>query len=157
MRRGTPRPTPPSRVRPLHLPTPGLTTPGLPLRESQRTPTPRSRRRRPSGPLRQLVSGLLCVVGAALLLQGLMILATRLNTLPLVSQAVANLIRGLSLLAAGLLQVVALLAVAALALLALLLLVGGLARLVRALITLLGTGGAPRSMVRSAGKRAALR
>jgi hypothetical protein len=86
-----------------------------------------------------------------------MILATRLNTLLLVSQAVANLIRGLSLLATGLLQVVALLAVAAFALLALLLLVGGLARLSRVLMILLGTGGAPRPLARSAGKEAAPR
>ncbi len=130
MRRGTTRPTPSDRVRPLHLPTPGL----IP-REPKQPPSPRSRRRRASGPLQQLLIGLLCVVGAAVLLRGLMALATRLNTLLLVSQAVANLIRGLSLLATGLLQVVALLAVAAFALLALLLLVGGLTRLLRVLIT----------------------
>lgn len=77
--------------------------------------------------------GLVCVAGGTLILWMLTALAERLNTLLLVSQAVANLIRGLSLLATGLLQILALLTVAALSLLALLLLVGGLARLVRAI------------------------
>lgn len=77
--------------------------------------------------------GVLCVAGGSAILTTLMALAERFNTLLLVSQAVANLIRGLSLLATGLLQVLALLTVAALALLALLLLVGGLTRLVRAI------------------------
>lgn len=63
----------------------------------------------------------------------LMALADQFNTLLLVSQAVANLIRGLSLLATGLLQMLALLTVATLTLLALLLLVGGLTRMVRAI------------------------
>lgn len=75
--------------------------------------------------------GLLCVAGATLILGGLLTLSERLNTLLLVSQAVANVIRGLWLLATGLLQLLALLAVAVLALLALLLLVGGLTRLIR--------------------------
>lgn len=130
MRRGTIKQSPSTRVRPLHLP-----TPGVPARDN---PAPRARpkRRRPSSPLQQLAIGMVCVVGAGLILRGLMSLATRFNTLLLVSQAVANLIRGLSLLAMGLLQVFALLAVAALALLALLLLVGGFTRLLR-----LMTGG----------------
>ena len=67
--------------------------------------------------------GLMCVVGGSLILAMLTALAERFNTLLLVSQAVANLIRGLSLLATGLLQILALLTVAALALFALLLLV----------------------------------
>jgi hypothetical protein len=125
MRRGTMRHPPSERIRPLHLPTPGLT---------QRKPTvPRTRprrRRRPSR-LKQLGMALVCVAGAALILAALRALSERLNTLLLVSQAVANLIRGLWLLSTGLLQLLALLAVAALALLALLLLVGGLTRLVR--------------------------
>ena len=73
-----------------------------------------------------------------MILTVLMALSERFNTLLLVSQAVANLIRGLTLRGAGLLQVLALLAVAALALLALLLLVGGLTRLLRLLA---GGGG----------------
>ncbi|MFN9546729.1 MAG: hypothetical protein ACK6AD_06625 [Cyanobacteriota bacterium] len=120
----------PSRVRPLHLPTPGAAP--RPQRSARSDP----KRRRPSSPLRQLAIAVVCVAGAGLILKGLMRLAERFNTLLLVSQAVANLIRGLSLLAIGLLQVVGLLAVAALALLALLLLVGGLTRLLR-----LMTGG----------------
>jgi hypothetical protein len=148
MRRGTTRPTPSARVRPLHLPTPGLTA---------RDPAPpaaprRSRRRRAPGPPQQLAIGLLCVIGAAVILRGLMLLATSLNTLLLVSQAVANLIRGLSLLATGLVQVVALLAVAALALLALLLLVGGLTRLMRALVALVNGGDGQAHGGRSATK-----
>lgn len=131
MRRGTMRQSPSSRVRPLHLPTPGLPAP-----PDHPSPRARPKRRRPSSPLQQLATGLVCVVGAGLILRGLMSLANRFNTVLLVSQAVANLIRGLSLLAIGLLQVLALLAVVALALLALLLLVGGLTRLLRLL-----TGG----------------
>ncbi|MEB3318064.1 MAG: hypothetical protein VKO39_07990 [Cyanobacteriota bacterium] len=128
------RPTSPHRVRPLHLP-----NPGLPPREP-RSPRSRPKRRRPASPLQQLAIAALCVTGAGLILKGLMSLAERFNTLLLVSQAVANLIRGLSLLATGLLQVLALLAVAALALLALLLLVGGLTRLLRLLTGGLGAG-----------------
>ncbi|MFM1800056.1 MAG: hypothetical protein RLZZ117_2334 [Cyanobacteriota bacterium] len=146
MRRGTMRQPPPSRVRPLHLPTPGLST-----REPTDPPSsrPRSRRRRTAAPLQQLGIGVLFVAGAAVLLRGLMELVTRLNTLLLVSQAVANLIRGLSLLATGLLQVVGLFAVAALALLALLLLVGGLTRLLRVLATMAGGGGVQRPSARA--------
>jgi hypothetical protein len=76
-------------------------------------------------------------------------LAERFNTLLLVSQAVANLIRGLSLLGAGLLQMVALLAVAALALLALLLLVGGLTRLLRLMAAVFGGGGNSRPLAKA--------
>jgi hypothetical protein len=77
--------------------------------------------------------GVLCIAGGSSILAALMALADQFNTLLLVSQAVANLIRGLSLLATGLLQMLALLTVAALTLLALLLLVGGLTRMVRAI------------------------
>jgi hypothetical protein len=133
------RPTPPSRVRPLHLPTPGSPSP-----EAATLPEGRSRpkRRRPFAPLRQLAIGVLCVTGAGVLLKGLMELVTRLDTLLLVSQAVANLIQGLALLAKGLLQMLGLSVVAALALLSLLLLMGGLTRLLRLLgLILAGSGG----------------
>jgi len=120
--------SPPSRVRPLHLPTPGLSQQGqLPSRK------PRPKRRKHTSRLKHLGMGVLCVAGGSLILTVLMALSERFNTLLLVSQAVANLIRGLSLLATGLLQLVALLTVALLALFALLLLVGGLTRLVRAI------------------------
>jgi hypothetical protein len=113
--------------------------------------------------LRQCAIGVLCVAAAGVLLKGLMELVTRLDTLLLVSQAVANLIHGLSLLATGLLQMLGLLAVAALALLALLLLMGGLTRLLRLAGRILagsggpGTGGpsAARSLSKGVGKAAA--
>lgn len=140
------RPTPPARVRPLHLP-----TPGLPPREPRSTRA-RPKRRRPSSPLHQLAIAVVCVAGAGLILKGLMGLAERFNTLLLVSQAVANLIRGLSLLGTGLLQVFALLAVAALALLALLLLVGGFTRLLRLMSGGMAGGGGAREMVNAPGK-----
>jgi hypothetical protein len=127
MPRGSMSPSPPSRVRPLHLPTPGISS------QSRATPR-RSRakgRKRPSK-LKHLGMGVLCIVGGSSILAALMALADQFNTLLLVSQAVANLIRGLSLLATGLLQMLALLTVATLTLLALLLLVGGLTRMVRA-------------------------
>lgn len=128
MPRGSMNPTPPSRVRPLHLPTPGVPQRGL-------SPMSRTRKRRRPHPsrLKHLGIGAICVAGGALILLSLTALAERFNTLLLVSQAVSNLIRGLSLLATGLLQIFAMLTVAALALLALLLLVGGLTRLVRAM------------------------
>lgn len=148
------RSKPPSRVRPLHLPTPG----GSPRDTAvQRESRARPKRRRPFAPLRQLGIGLLCVAGAGVLLKGLMELVTRLDTLLLVSQAVANLIHGLALLATGLLQVLALAAVAALALLSLLLLMGGLTRLLRlAGVILAGSGGgsADAPAARSPGKGA---
>jgi hypothetical protein len=77
----------------------------------------------------------------------LMGLAERLNTVLLVSQAVANLIRGLSLLATGLLQLLALLLVAVMALLAMLLLLGGLTRLLRLL-----AGGRPHGQGKPSAK-----
>ncbi|MEB3335696.1 MAG: hypothetical protein VKP70_12010 [Cyanobacteriota bacterium] len=131
------RPTPPSQVRPLHLPTPGS------FQRQAPRPGGRPKRRRPPSRLKQLAIGMVCVVGSALILMALMGLAERLNTLLLVSQAVANLIRGLSLLAIGLLQLLALLLVAAMALLALLLLLGGLTRLLRLLAG--GWAGAGRA------------
>lgn len=93
--------------------------------------------------------GVLCLAGGTLILAALTSLAERFNTLLLVSQAVANLIRGLSLLAMGLLQLVALLTVAALALLALLLLIGGITRMVRSIGGALDPEGKRRPMARS--------
>jgi hypothetical protein len=129
---------PPARVRPLHLPTPSLAAP--PSHSKRRKG---GRRRRKPARLKQLAMGVVCVVGGALILSALMALAERFNTVLLVSQAVANLIRGLSLLATGLLQLLALLTVAALALLALLLLVGGITRMVRAIGGALTAGSRP--------------
>ena len=94
---------------------------------------------------------MVCMAGASLILKGLLSLAERFNTLLLVSQAVANLIRGLSLLATGLLQMVALLAVAALALLALLLLVGAITRLLRLMAGVFGGGGSSRPLAKATG------
>jgi hypothetical protein len=133
------RSKPPSRVRPLHLPTPGGSpreTAGVPLNRAK------TKRRRPFAPLRQLAIGVLCMAAAGVLLKGLMELVKRLDTLLLVSQGVANLIHGLALLATGLLQMLALAAVAAMALLSLLLLMGGLTRLLRLMgVILAGSGG----------------
>ena len=145
MRRGTMRPTPSSRVRPLHLPTPGIP------RRDQRSTRSHQKRRGPTSPLQQLAIAMVCMAGAGLILKGLLSLAERFNTLLLVSQAVANLIRGLSLLATGLLQMVALLAVAALALLALLLLVGAITRLLRLMAGVFGGGGSSRPLAKATG------
>ena len=140
------RPTPPSRVRPLHLPTPGIRP------REQRSTRSHQKRRGPTSPLQQLAIAMVCIAGAGLILKGLLSLAERFNTLLLVSQAVANLIRGLSLLATGLLQMVALLAVAALALLALLLLVGAITRLLRLMAGVFGGGGSGRPMAKATGQ-----
>lgn len=154
MPRGSMSPIPPSRVRPLHLPTPGLQAQGKsPARRL------RSKRRHHPSRLKHLGMGVLCVGGGTLILVSLTALAERFNTLLLVSQAVANLIRGLSLLATGLLQLLALLTVAVLALFALLLLVGGLTRLVRAISSALASkgasnrsGGGPIKPIQSTGR-----
>jgi hypothetical protein len=78
-------------------------------------------------------TGLLLGAGGAGLLVGLMQIPDRLDALLLVSNAIANLIDGLSHLSIGVLQLAAVLMVVALALLALLLLVGGGVRIFRAL------------------------
>jgi hypothetical protein len=67
----------------------------------------------------------------------------RLDALLLVSNAIANLITGLSHLSIGVLQLAGVLMVVALALLALLLLVGGGVRIFRALSTPLGPPPGP--------------
>lgn len=106
----------------LHLPLPPAGEPSL----------PRRRRRRPASRWRQAGVGLLFVgVGAAILV-GLMQIPERLDTLLLVSNAIANVIAGLSRLGIGLLQLAGVLAVVVLALLALVLLAGGCLRLLRA-------------------------
>ncbi|WP_286194635.1 hypothetical protein [Synechococcus sp. CCY 0621] len=111
---------------PLHLPTPRGPTPGKGLQL-------RSRRRRPSSRWRQVLAGLMLIVAGALILVGLMQLPERLDALLLVSNAIANLIGGLSRLSMGILQLGSVIVVALLALMALLLLVGGGVRLVRGL------------------------
>lgn len=75
---------------------------------------------------------MLGAAGAGILV-GLMQIPERLDALLLVSNAIANVIAGLSRLGIGLLQLAGVLAVVLLALLALMLLVGGAVRLLRAL------------------------
>jgi uncharacterized membrane protein HdeD (DUF308 family) len=93
----------------------------------------RRRRRQPSSRWRQILAGLLLIVAGALILAGLMQLPEKLDALLLVSNAIANLIGGLSRLTMGILQLGSVIVVALLALLALLLLVGGGVRVVRAI------------------------
>jgi hypothetical protein len=76
---------------------------------------------------------LLLAAGVALLL-ALMRLPERLDTLLLVSNAIANLIGGLSKLGLGLLQLFGVLLLVGVVLLALAFLAGGLVRLARALL-----------------------
>jgi hypothetical protein len=68
------------------------------------------------------------------LVVGLMQLPQRLDTLLLLSTALANVIRGVQLLLLGLLQVVAVVLLVAVAVGALVLVVGGLVRFVRAFL-----------------------
>lgn len=79
-------------------------------------------------------AGLLLILAGGLILGGLMQLPDRLDTVLLVSNAIANLISGLSRLTIGVLQLGSLIVVALLALLALFLLVGGTVRLVRGIL-----------------------
>ncbi len=110
----------------LHLPTPRGPAPGKGLQL-------RRRRRRPGSRWRQVGAGLLLILAGVLILLGLMQLPERLDALLLVSNAINNLISGLSRLIMGILQLGSVIFVALLALLALLLLVGGSVRLVRGL------------------------
>jgi hypothetical protein len=80
-----------------------------------------------------VLAGLLLILAGSLILAGLMQLPERLDALLLVSNAIANLISGLSRLSMGILQLGSVIVVALLALMALLLLVGGGVRLVRGL------------------------
>lgn len=95
---------------------------------------PRRRRRRRIARWRQAGLGLLLALMGCGILTLLMQLPRRLDALLLVSTAIANLIRGLTQLGLGLLQLGVVLAVVLLALLALLLLAGGAIRLLRALL-----------------------
>ena len=91
------------------------------------------RQRRRKARWQQLGTGLLSLAGGAGLMFCLMLLPERLDTLLLVSNAIANLIGGLSRFGMGLLQLVAVLALAAVALGALVLLLAGVVRLLKAL------------------------
>jgi hypothetical protein len=77
--------------------------------------------------------GLLLVSAGISLLLALLRLPSQLDTVLLVSTAIANLIKGLTLMGLGLLQLAGVLAVALVALSALLLLGAGLSRWLRAL------------------------
>jgi hypothetical protein len=77
--------------------------------------------------------GLLLVSAGIALLLALLRLPSQLDTVLLVSTAIANLIKGLTLIGLGLLQLAGVLAVALVALSALLLLGAGLSRWLRAL------------------------
>ncbi len=92
------------------------------------------RRRRQPPRWRQFGVGLVFMVLGAVMLLGLLQLPERLDTVLLLSTAIAQLIGGLRSLLLGLLQLLAVMLVVLVALLALLLLVGGLVRLVRSLL-----------------------
>jgi len=126
----------PHSSRNLHLPNPTL---GKPDRGSR--PVLRRRISR----LRQVLMGLLLVTAGIALLLALLRLPSQLDTVLLVSTAIANLIKGLTLMGLGLLQLAGVLAVALVALLALLLLGAGLSRWLRAL--------APNSASQASGSR----
>jgi len=95
---------------------------------------PGAKRKRPPARIRQLAEALLLLAGGVGLLLGLMRLPERLDTLLLVSNAIANLIGGLSKLGLGLLQLLGVLVLVGVVLLALAFLLGGLVRLARALL-----------------------
>ncbi|MCP9791617.1 hypothetical protein KBZ20_06775 [Vulcanococcus limneticus Candia 3F8] len=92
------------------------------------------RRKRPTSRWRQLLDGVLLLAGGTGLLVGLWLLTERFDTLLLVSRAISDLLNGLARLGAGLLQLLSVLLLVGLALLALAMLVGGLVRLVRAVL-----------------------
>lgn len=125
----------------LHLPRPD----GPPAPEGPILRRSRGRRRRRVHRLRQAGMGLALGAGGVALLAALVRLPERLDALLLVSQALANVIGGLSRLGLGLLQLGAVLAVVLLALLALLLLAGSAVRLWRALLPRPGAEAAPVS------------
>ena len=110
----------------LHLVRPGRSGP----------PGPRHvfRRKRPPSRGRHLLDGVLLLAGGTGLLVGLWLLTERFDTVLLVSRAISDLLNGLARLGAGLLQLVSVLLLVGLALLALAMLVGGLVRLVRAVL-----------------------
>ena len=83
---------------------------------------------------RQLLSGLLLLALGAGLLVGLMQLPARLDTLLMVSTAIANLISGLGRFLTGVLQLLAVLLLVVVAIGALLLLLAGSVRLLRGVL-----------------------
>jgi hypothetical protein len=89
------------------------------------------KRQRTSRP-KQFTIGLLLTAGGTGLLLALLKLPERLDTLLLVSKAISNLLKGLTLLGSGLLQLLGVLLLVALALLALSMVAIGLVRIVRA-------------------------
>ncbi len=92
------------------------------------------RKRRRQARFRLFGSGLLLLAAGAGVLVALMQLPERLDTLLLVSNAIANLIGGLSRFGMGVLQLLGVVALVAVALGALVLVVAGLVRLVKALL-----------------------
>ena len=115
--------------RPLDLPGP----PRRPARRPGVITSLDSRRRRRPARWRQLGIGLGLGAAGGGLLASLMLIPERFDTLLLVSNAIANVIGGLSRLGVGLLQLTGVLVVALLALLALVLLLGGMVRVARCL------------------------
>ncbi|MGB7564065.1 MAG: hypothetical protein WBM08_04855 [Prochlorococcaceae cyanobacterium] len=89
------------------------------------------KRQRTSRP-KQFAIGLLLTAGGTGLLLALLKLPERLDTLLLVSKAIGNLLKGLTLLGSGLLQLLGVLLLVALALLAVAMVAIGLVRIVRA-------------------------
>jgi hypothetical protein len=106
------------------------------LRPGNRRPIGRQggKRKRPPARVRQVGEALLLLAAGIGLLLALMRLPERLDTLLLVSNAIANLIGGLSKLGLGLLQLLGVLLLVGVVLLALAFLAGGLVRLARALL-----------------------
>ena len=92
------------------------------------------RRPKRQGRWKQALTGLLLLALGAGLLVGLMQLPERLDTVLMVSTAIANLISGLSRFLTGVLQLLAVLLLVVLAIAALLLLLAGGVRLLRALL-----------------------
>ena len=92
------------------------------------------RKRRRQARFKLFGSGLLLLAAGAGVLVALMQLPERLDTLLLVSNAIANLIGGLSRFGMGVLQLLGVVALVAVALGALVLVVAGLVRLVKALM-----------------------
>ena len=95
------------------------------------------------GRWKQVLSGLLLLALGCGLLVGLMQLPERLDTMLLVSTAIANLIGGLGRFLQGLLQLLAVLLLVLVAIGSLLLLLGGVVRLARSLMS--PSASSPRS------------
>lgn len=100
------------------------------------------RRRPPAVRWKQIASGMLLMALGAGLLMGLMQLPERLDTLLLVSTAIANLIGGLGRFLLGLLQLLGVLLLAVVAIGSLVLLLAGLVRLIRGVLRQ-GQGASP--------------